>query len=273
MNLNPRSIYNKIDEFVTFVEEEDIDLIFMSESHERAYPTELGKSQTLKDIIVMEDFVVIHNPSQREGKCGRPALVINTKKFKVKDLTNTEIEIPKGLEIVWASITPQNATRTSKIKEICVAAIYSKPNSHFKTKFLDHISDVFNIMSSKKDHGIHFILAGDTNELKLNPIISLSPHMKQILTLPTRQNPPRLLDPVITTLSNFYQLPEVLPPLDKDPEKNGKPSDHSIIVVEPISELKNNCARQVRKVIVRPTPDDKLELLKSHFKCEDWKKN
>ena len=43
MNLNPRSIYNKIDEFVTFIEEEDIDLIFMSESHERAYPTKCGK--------------------------------------------------------------------------------------------------------------------------------------------------------------------------------------------------------------------------------------
>ena len=27
LNLNPRSIYNKIDEFVTFVTEEDVDLI------------------------------------------------------------------------------------------------------------------------------------------------------------------------------------------------------------------------------------------------------
>ena len=43
MNLNPRSIYNKINEFVTFIEEEDIDLIFMSESHERAYPAKSGK--------------------------------------------------------------------------------------------------------------------------------------------------------------------------------------------------------------------------------------
>ena len=51
MNLNPRSIYNKIDEFVTFVKEEDIDLVFMSESHERAYPTKMGKNQTLKEII------------------------------------------------------------------------------------------------------------------------------------------------------------------------------------------------------------------------------
>ena len=82
MNLNLRSIYNKIDEFVTFVKEEETDLVFMSESHERAYPTELGKNQTLKEIINIDDFLVINNPSQREGKCGRPALVINTKKSK-----------------------------------------------------------------------------------------------------------------------------------------------------------------------------------------------
>ena len=272
VNLNPRSIYNKIDEFVIFVEEEDINLVFMSESHERAYPTKMGKSQTLQEIIHIENFVIINNPHQREGKCGRPALVINSSKFNVKDLTNTEKAIPKGVEIVWASLTPKNVTRSSKIQEIVVAAIYSKPNSHFKTKLLDHISDVFNVMSTKKGHGVHFILAGDTNELKLNPILSLSPLMKQIVTKPTRHNPPRLLDPIVTTLSNFYQTPEVLLPLDNDPDKDGKPSDHSIVVAEPISEMNNVCARQLRKIKVRPMPEIKLELLKSQFKCEQWQK-
>ena len=159
MNLNPRSIYNKIEEFVTFVEEENIVLVCMSESHERAYPTKKGKTQTLKDIINIEDFVVVNN--QREGKCGRPALVITSKKFKVHDLTNTEIKIQIGVEIVWASITPKNLSKSSKIQEIIVAAIYSKPNSQYKTKLLDHISDVFNIMSTKKTPGVHFILAGE----------------------------------------------------------------------------------------------------------------
>ena len=35
LNLNPRSIYNKKNEFVTFVEEESVDLICISESWER----------------------------------------------------------------------------------------------------------------------------------------------------------------------------------------------------------------------------------------------
>ena len=35
LNLNPQSIYNKLDEFETFVKEEDVYLICMSESWER----------------------------------------------------------------------------------------------------------------------------------------------------------------------------------------------------------------------------------------------
>ena len=38
-NLNPRSVYNKTNEFHTFVEQEEIDLLFMSESWEREHLT------------------------------------------------------------------------------------------------------------------------------------------------------------------------------------------------------------------------------------------
>ena len=53
-NLNPRSVYNKIYEFHTLVEEEEADVIFMSESWEREY-------QTLDKIIHLKDHVVISN--------------------------------------------------------------------------------------------------------------------------------------------------------------------------------------------------------------------
>ena len=62
----------------------------------------------------------------------------------------------------------------------------------------------------------------------------------------------------------------MLPPLDNDPDKDGKPSDHNIIVAKPISEINNSCARQIRKITVRPTPENKLQLLKTHFQCEEW---
>ena len=38
-NINPRSIYNKVNEFKTFVEQKEVDIIFMSESWEREEKT------------------------------------------------------------------------------------------------------------------------------------------------------------------------------------------------------------------------------------------
>ena len=35
-----------------------------------------------------------------------------------------------------------------------------------------------------------------------------------------------ILDPVLMTLSKYYQLPEIIQPLDSDPNCNGQPSDH-----------------------------------------------
>ena len=62
-NMNPRSVYNKIKEFHEFVRNEDIDVIFMSESWER-------ENKTLGEIVNLEDHEVISNVHQREGKGG-----------------------------------------------------------------------------------------------------------------------------------------------------------------------------------------------------------
>ena len=85
-NINPRSVYNKLDQFKKFVKEEQLDCIFMSESFEKNH-------LTLDKVIKLEDFVVISNVNQRNGIGGRPAFIANTKKFEVQNLTNTLINI------------------------------------------------------------------------------------------------------------------------------------------------------------------------------------
>ena len=72
-NLNPCSIYNKISEFSTFVDEEEIDLICMSESWER-------QNLQLNDVIKLPDYKIASNVFQRIGKGGRPAIIANTNK-------------------------------------------------------------------------------------------------------------------------------------------------------------------------------------------------
>ena len=195
----------------------------MSETFEK-------KENTLEKLLNLEHFEVISNVHQRKEKGGRPAIIVNRQLFLIEDLTNTQVDIPWGVEIVWAALTPRNVSNASRIQKIIVASIYSKPGSKKKSLLLDHIAQVYGQFSAKYKKALHWILAGDTNDLNLNPILSLNANLKQLVMNPTRMNPPRILDPIITSLSDFYQMPECLPPLDCDPDSGGKPSDHKMVL-------------------------------------------
>lgn len=99
----------------------------------------------------------------------------------IQNLTQSVVNIPWDCEIVWCLLTPKSITNDSLIQKIACASIYSKPDSSQKSDLLDHISDTYNLLSSKYKKGLHWILAGDTNELKLQPILSLDPNMKQVV--------------------------------------------------------------------------------------------
>ena len=263
VNMNPRSVYNKIDEFHTFVRQEEVDVVFLSESWER-------QNLPLSQIMNLEDHTVISNVSQRKGTGGRPAIIANHSKYQVQNITNTVIQIPWGVEAVWCILTPHGASNDSKVQKIACCSIYSKPSSKRKSLLLDHISDAFNILSTKYGRGLHFVLAGDTNDLNLQPILNLSPNLSQIVRNWTRMDPPAMLDPVIMTLSSFYQEPLCLAPLDADPDKNGVKSDHRIVLVRPINTIDNKCARQTRQIKVRPFPQSGIEKFKSWLIDQTW---
>ena len=254
-------------EFHTFVDEEEIDLVFMSESWER-------EDLTLKEIINLEDHEIISNVFQRKGKGGRPAIIVNNKKFVVQNLTNTLLNIKWGVEVVWCLLTPNNVTPNSNIQKIACASVYCKPGSQHKTDLNDHIAEAYNILHTKYQRGLHVIIAGDTNDLNLTPILNLSPNLVQIVDKPTRRDPvscvEKLLDPIITTLAKYYQKPMCLPPLDPDPETNGKPSDHRIVVVKPISVLNNECANSVRVIKSRPITESGMTMMRKWLEHYDW---
>ena len=262
INLNPRSVYNKVDEFHSLVTELDADLIFMSESWER-------ENLTLNQVINLENHQVISNVHQRAGVGGRPALIINDKKYYVKNLTNTLVNIPYGVEITWALLTPKEISQSSVVKKIAVASIYSKPDSRKKTLLLDHIAETYHMLCSKYRDGLHFILAGDTNDLKLDSILSLTPNFKQVVNCATRKT--KMLDPILTTLARFYQSPVCLPPLDNDPDKNGAPSDHKIVYMKPINAINNNPGRKLKIVKFRPLPESGIRNMGNWIVNYDWK--
>ena len=148
--------------------------------------------------------------------------------------------------------------------------MYSKPDSRNKTKLLDHISQAYNKISAKFQRGLHFILPGDTNNLKLDTILHLDPRMQQVVRGITQKNPPRMLDPILTTLGSFYQTPEILPPLDADPDSEGRASDHLIPIMTPIDEIDNQCSRVYRQIKIRPVPKSGMQQLQTWFEAQLW---
>ena len=135
LNLNPRSAMNKTEQITRFIEEEEIDVALISESHDR-------ENKRLEDHIKLNSHIVISNLYQRSTneKGGRPAIIANTDKYNVENLTNTTINIPWGVEVTWALLTPKIVTKDSVVNKIMLGVIYVKPGSKKKTATIDHIA-------------------------------------------------------------------------------------------------------------------------------------
>ena len=98
MNINPRSIYNKAEEFSLLLEQYSADIITVSESWER-------DNLSLEQLLQLDNYEIISNVKQREFKGGKPAILVNTQKFIVKKICPDPITVPVGVEAVWCLVT------------------------------------------------------------------------------------------------------------------------------------------------------------------------
>ena len=137
-----------------------------------------------------------------------------------------------------------------------------------KTLLLDHISQTFHLLTAKYGDGLHFTFGADANKLDLTPILTLSPTMRQLVVTPTRGE--AILDPIISTLGLWYQVPVCLPPLQADPGSGGATSDHKIIILKPINMINNKPSRATRQIKVRPLPESLLNLIKAALQVHNW---
>ena len=99
LNINPRSLYNCIEEFQTYVQEKNIDVAFVSETWER-------EKLPLPELIKLPNHTVISNVYQRKGVGGIPALVINHNKYTITTPVESYVTLPWGVEATPAMIVP-----------------------------------------------------------------------------------------------------------------------------------------------------------------------
>ena len=263
MSINPRSIYNKKEEFSLLLAQYEADVICISESFER-------ENQSLQQLLDLDDYEVISMVKKRDFKGGNPAILINKQKFIVKRICPDPICVPVGVEAVWALISPKNSS-SNKLKYIAVCSLYYRgPKSTKKQELFDHIAETYHYLSAKYGSHIEYILAGDTNRLNLSPILNLSPRLVQAVKIPTRLNPDRILDPIITTLTKYYIPPVTKPPINPDANSNGKPSDHLIVIMKPLSTSISVAPRVYRTIQTRPITESGLQLFRKWIEEQRW---
>ena len=73
---------NKVEEITTFIQEEDIDIAFILESHDM-------DNKKLEDNINLDSHEVISNIHQRPSKTPgvRSAIIVNNHKYQIQNLT------------------------------------------------------------------------------------------------------------------------------------------------------------------------------------------
>ena len=245
VNLNPRSVYNKRQEFKDMMKQLDVDICCMSESWDR-------KNKGLEKVINMDGYHIVKNVVQRTGKGGKPVLIIKKDKYFVKELSPSVITVPPTVEASWALLTPKIQVN-SDVKHIAVASVYYAKRTKRKA-FIDHICETYNVLLAKYGQGLQFVIAGDFNRININPILDLSPSLSQVVQIPTRRNPDAILDKIITTLAKYFLPPTTLPPLDNDLEGKGKPSDHLIVIMRPICQSSQPKPKK-KTITFRPLPE------------------
>ena len=234
------------------IEQTEAGVCTVSESWDRSHR---AGGSLLSDRINIEGYRWVKNVVQRNRKGGKPALLLKEKDYYIKELCPDVISVPVGVEAVWAMLTPKNTTVHSKVKRIVVASVYYSSTQTRKSDFLDHISEAYHILCAKYGSDLKFIISGDFNKLNVAPILNLSPDLKQVVQIVTRRNPDATLDLIITNLESMYHLPTTLEPLDNDENVSGKPSDHLIVVMKPLSNSNPSKSVRYKTVKYRPFPD------------------
>ena len=196
--------------------------------------------------------------------------MVNKQKYFVKRICPDPICVPVGVEAVWTLITPRK-NNSHKLKYIAVCSLYYRgPKSTKRQELFDHVAETFHFLSAKYGSSLEFIIAGDTNRLNLSPILNLSPRLAQVVKVLTCLNPDVTLDPIITTMTKYFMAPVTMPPINPDAESNGKPSDHLIVIMRPLSASIPVPPRVYRTVQTRPITESGLQLFSHWVEEERW---
>ena len=155
-----------------------------------------------------------------------------------------------------------------RVKRIVVGSFYVSPKSPHKAATIEHIIETIHLLRARYDNEVNFFLGGDFNRLNINDILDAYGALNQLVSVPTRQG--SILEIILTDLHSLYHPPTTLPPLEVDLDKNGKNSDHNIIVIAPLSNHKYEVKRTKKSIVTRPLPISNFTKFEAQIQSHNW---
>ena len=238
------------------------DFAIISETWER-------KRQNLDALLNSEHYKTISyarpkvvSNRQPAGGC---AIVYNDSRFKV---TKEVVDTPEKVETVWALCEPITQSANIKVKRIIIGSVYVAPNSQHKLKTIDHIIGAIHSFRAKYDNNVNFLIGGDVNRLNITNILDSYGGLKQVCSVPTRKS--ATLEVVLTDLHSLYHPPTTLPPLQVDERKDGKDSDHNIVVFAPLINQTFEVRRKKKVIKTRPLPRSNFGPFELEMQAQKW---
>ena len=193
---------------------------------------------------------------------GGAAIAVRLDKFSI---TNLNVVIPTGLEVVWGMLKPR--VISGKITKIISCFFYSPPRSRKRSALVDHITlTLQKLMSTHPGAGI--VISGDRNSLDIPTLLNIEPSLRQLVKKCTLGL--KVLDVILSNLGKFYDEPIIVKPIFPDNPNKGVPSDHSGVVASPHTDPNIPHLRYKVTKIIRPLPESLISLFGDKLANQDW---
>ena len=154
------------------------------------------------------------------------------------------------------------------VKRIAVGSYYVSPRSRHKQETIDHIVDTIQILRSKYNNDISFLIGGDFNRTPISDVLDSYGALKQIISVPTRNT--ATLEIIMTDLHTMFHPPTTIPPLQVDTNKKGKDGDHEIVILAPINNQQYKVQRKKKTIVTRPLPQSQIMNFEKAIIFNNW---
>ena len=257
--MNARSVYNKSDNLREMLSSIGPSVTLISETWER-------ENNKLDNVLNSTRFKYISSYRKKKSPGGGCAIVYNERQFNV---VNPDVDVPENVEAAWAIFSPVTSdVNKLKVKRILVGTIYVSPKSKYKTETADHIIETIHLLRARYDNDINFLIGGDFNRMPVTDILECYGALKQVVSVPTRKS--ATLEILLSDLASMYHPVTTLPPLQVDTGKDGKDSDHNVVVFAPRSNVEYRVSRKKKIVTTRPVPQSQILKFESELAKVAW---